>query len=1078
MGLFAFVASGYSQELGDKVTYGDATYVLTSDNLISNPRFEEGFAGWTDATSSAAELSSSYFSLIQSGGIDDSQYLVGTTNQGSSSAGSIGTGWSIEAGKTYYLSYNVKYQGGVTGTGSEGYLRISLTNNKTSAEEPLILIGSTTVDVNGAWTQNTVCFTNTSYSYVVARFRWLSNQFGFDNFALYEVSEEVDNTALQALIDEALALYDETADGATEFMAAITTAQGLLGSSSVEEMKQAVQELESAIYDYKLLNATADNPLDLTNYIVNPSFENNFEGWVNNGMYTQDNSVFIGKEGNLYIERWVNRGSNVPNVGVSQKLTGLPNGAYVLTVATGNIQQLASGSTENNSAIPQTGTYIYAGTNQTAVDTLKDRSVRFAVYNGEVEIGYKTENATGNWVTCDDFRLQYMGFDIDVTKDYLTVKIEIANALLGGKLQDGVRTDLSAAVQAAEQEVLNDASTEESLASVITQLENAITEAEVSQIAYTELQNAIEEAIELLGDGTGNDASSLSDAIDLANAAVVNYTLSLEEINSATSDLTKAIWIYRLANATGTAPSVTTNTNYARGSTIIFGRSTISGVLISSLKEHGFCWSTNPEPTILDNRSTKYYSNNGYVYVMEDVQPSTVYYIRAYALTSGYMVGYGEVIKVITLPKGTVTYTIQDNVAGDNRVRIEKAMESAVDYFNNLTSIQRHWLNVNYGSGTPTAEASYGGWMRFGPSESYQQIGTALHEMSHTVGVGTHSMWYGPSSPLRETGSRGKWLGERTTNLLQFIDNDPSASLTGDNTHLWPYGINGAHEDTGSEFLYIAHALIHQALGEDGLPPTGGFATPAYSFEIADDTKYYIKSEEEQTGLLTSFIVPSTTGILMNRTMTPEEALANDSAAWQIEYNPVNCYYTIKNVGTGRYFTYVSTGFNGIRTISRETPTSSEYFHVMKGRVDVDLETLTKRGYWIIHPEAKSAPTCLYAGSTANTLTSSFNIADFSTRQRWLLLAENEVEQIELPTSIDSSENKDASSIKVYSNNMQVTVDNITSVSDITFYNLSGMAVATVNNVVSSYSQILPKGVYLVKVKSVSEQVVRKVIVQ
>ncbi|MBS2099632.1 T9SS type A sorting domain-containing protein [Carboxylicivirga linearis] len=1079
MGLFAFVANGYSQEQGDNVSYGGATYVLTSDNLISNPGFEEGYTGWTDATSSAAELSSSYFSLIQSGGIDDSQYLVGTTNQGSSSAGSIGTGWSIEAGKTYYLSYHVKYLDAAATAGSEDYLRISLTNDKTSAEEPLILIGSTSVNGGGAWTQNAVCFTNTSYSYVVARFRWLSNRFGFDNFALHEASEVADNTALQALIEEAQQLYDETAEGATELMAAITTAQNFLDSSSAAEIRQAEEDLKGAIYDYMLLNATTDNPLDMTSNITNQSFEDNFEGWNNNGMQTQTNSVFTGKEGGIYIEKWVNRGSNVPNVDVSQQLTGLPNGAYVLTVATGNIQQVASGSTENNSSTPQTGVYIYAGDNQTAVDTLKDRSVSFAVFDGEVEVGYKAENATGNWVTCDNFRLFYLGFDVDVSKEYLASKIDVAKTLAEGKLQDVVRADLTTAINAAEQEYADEAATEESLAGVITQIENAIKEAEVSQAAYTELQNAIDEATELLGDGLGNDAASLSDAIDIANASAIDYTLTLEEINNATLELEKAIFVYRLANASGTAPTVTTNTNYARGSTMIFGRSTISGVIIGSLQEHGFCWSTSPEPTILDNRSTKYYSNSGYVYAIENLLPSTEYYIRAYALTAGYDVGYGDVIKVITLPKGTVSYTIQDNVTGDDRVRIGAAMESAVNYFNNLTSIKGLWLNVNFGSGTPTAEASYGGYMRFGPNASYQQTGTALHEMGHTIGVGTHSMWYGPSSPLRETGSRGLWLGDRTKKLMEFIDNDPNAYLTGDNTHMWPYGVNGANEDTGNEFLYMANALIHQALGEDGLPPTSGFATPAYSFEIADDTKYYIKSEEEQTGLLTSFIVPSATGVLMNRTMTPEEALANDSAAWQIDFNPANSYYTIKNVGTGRYFTYVSTGLNGIRTVSRETPSSSEYFHVMKGRVDVDLEPMTKRGYWIIHPESKSSPTCFYASSTATTLTSSFNIANSSTRQRWLLLTDNEVGQIELPTSIDAPEDvKDASSIKVYSNNMQVTVDNITAVSDITFYNLSGMAVATVKNVVSTYSHTLPKGVYLVKVKSVSEQVVKKVIVQ
>ena len=71
---------------------------------------------------------------------------------------------------------------------------------------------------------------------------------------------------------------------------------------------------------------------------------------------------------------------------------------------------------------------------------------------------------------------------------------------------------------------------------------------------------------------------------------------------------------------------------------------------------------------------------------------------------------------------------------------------------------------------------------------------------------------------------------------------------------MWPYGINGAHEDTGSEVLYIGNGLITQALGEDGLPPTGGFATPAYVFEQEDHVKYYLKNEDETAGLYTSYL--------------------------------------------------------------------------------------------------------------------------------------------------------------------------------------------------------------------------------
>ena len=124
--------SGYSQQAGDTIIVKGINYKVLSANLIPNPGFESGYTGWTDATSSAAQLTSTNFSLITPGGVNNSQYLVGLKNESSTSAGSIGTGWAIQAGKTYYFSYHIKYQSTTAAAGTETWTKISLTNNKTS----------------------------------------------------------------------------------------------------------------------------------------------------------------------------------------------------------------------------------------------------------------------------------------------------------------------------------------------------------------------------------------------------------------------------------------------------------------------------------------------------------------------------------------------------------------------------------------------------------------------------------------------------------------------------------------------------------------------------------------------------------------------------------------------------------------------------------------------------------------------------------------------------------------------------------------------------------------------------------
>ncbi|WP_281528885.1 hypothetical protein [Paraprevotella clara] len=611
-------------------------------------------------------------------------------------------------------------------------------------------------------------------------------------------------------------------------------------------------------------------------YLKNPSFENQFTDWENSGMQSQTNTSFQLKEGNTYVERWTGQGGQVADCHVSQTLTTLKNGVYKLTAAAQNIQQ--------NSPATQSGAYVFAGNAQVAVGAANDYSLEFTVIEGQATIGFKTENATGNWVACDNFRLYALNNDLAEIQEELQRRIEKGQALVSEKMQKDVLKELNAALEAARQEL--NSTTDDNMAPVAIRLRQATEAAQTSIHAYQELQAAIDKSLEAYGDGTLNGAAEFHAVIQEAQALAENLDANAEDLATAVEKLGTALLAFRIANPTGDTPAVVTDTRYARGSTMAFGRSTITGVPETELVEHGFCWSTEPEPTILDNRTTEYIENNGHIYVLRNLTPSTIYYIRAYALTKGYAVGYGDAIKVITIPKGTITWSYNNGGDAKSNARINAAVGSAVEYWNNLTSIQGLHLSVNFGSGTPTADCSYGGWMRVGPNASYQRTGTIMHEMGHAIGVRQHAIWR--DGNMRANGNRGDWLGDRANEVLRFWNNNPSAVMTGDNTHMWPYGINGAHEDTGSEALYIANGLITQGLGEDGLPPTGGFSTPAYVFEQEDNVKYYLKNEDEDAGLYSSYLVanPNTTTVKCEE-MTAAEAEADDNAAWYITFDPM-----------------------------------------------------------------------------------------------------------------------------------------------------------------------------------------------
>lgn len=436
----------------------------------------------------------------------------------------------------------------------------------------------------------------------------------------------------------------------------------------------------------------------------------------------------------------------------------------------------------------------------------------------------------------------------------------------------------------------------------------------------------------------------------------------------------------------GDVPHVTTNKRFARGATMAFARATFAGTNIS---ERGLCYGTSPEPTIDDNRSTLSYSydDNGTIYYIEGLTPATKYYMRPYAKTSTGEVGYGDDIKFYTLPKGTLTYSVRSGGDSAAVARITAATKEAVDLWNNLTSIHGVNFNVGHNDGTPTADCSYGGYIRVGSNTSYQRTGTLLHEMLHGVGVGTHSVWW--NSNIRSNNDRGYWLGDRVTEVVRFLENNDTEQLNGDATHMWPYGINGAHEDSGAKGLYYGCSLICEALGEDGLPPSGGFATPAYTFDQEDTIKYYLKNEDEEHGLATSYLVQMADGSLAWKPQT--DVTANDSAAWYISFVPNVSYYIFKNAATGRYLSYQSNNFT-----TRETtnPLYTERMQLMRGRIDV-FENKDYRGYYIIKNSSTATPATMTAADDSTVTNTAYDLSTSATTQRWLILTAEETKDIE-----------------------------------------------------------------------------------
>lgn len=155
--------------------------------------------------------------------------------------------------------------------------------------------------------------------------------------------------------------------------------------------------LTSFVLSTMTLAATAQE--DVTEkYIKNPDFEVNYlTYWTNQNMQMQNNTSFE-KHCAVYVEKWVSKGSNVGTGSITQKLARLPQGKYTLKATAQNIQQ-------GSPSAAQKGAVVFAGEAETTVTTSGEYSVDFTHLHGDITIGFRLKNATGNYACVDNFQL-------------------------------------------------------------------------------------------------------------------------------------------------------------------------------------------------------------------------------------------------------------------------------------------------------------------------------------------------------------------------------------------------------------------------------------------------------------------------------------------------------------------------------------------------------------------------------------------------------------------------------------------------------------------------------------------------
>lgn len=787
---------------------------------------------------------------------------------------------------------------------------------------------------------------------------------------------------LEKLVKEADEL--NTNDGSAEeaeLKAAREALQTLMNAAQNEGMDAAVKRLLAAMEAYRLHLASPTNPMDVTSLIVNPSFESGNDGWQFSGMGTQGNTSFR-KVGNTYAETWTWSGG-VSDSKLWQTITDLPNGRYKLTAVAQNIQESAPSK-------KQTGAYLFAGDSRTEVGVYGRYEVEFVSVSDEITIGYQTISATGNYVCVDDFHLSFLGFDEEAEQAAFAELIQKAEELVGKDMNTAVKTALQKAI--ADAKAVTGSAGRDAASRALTA---AVTDASTSNALYVQLDAIIAKGETPLASGKPNGQERLQTAINSAKSLKASGDIDADKVATADYIMENAIFAYNVLNGSGTAPKVTTG-EVIVGSRAMVGRLKATG---SNIIECGFCWAENPEPTVLDEHSSYNHSNDetnySPVYILYNVQPSTEYWVRAYALTDTYAVGYGDPVRVITLPKGETEYTFLWNGDDEHNEWLNNAMIEATAYYNTWTAIKGFHPTANYSPGTETADCSYGGWINVGPWRC--NTGTMVHEMMHGTGVGQHGRYW--SAELHP--DNFLWLGERANRVTHFFENYDSSrgnyNCNGDGMHI-------CYEGNGNDTQQIRSAILAQALYEDGLPAVYDGACPFYSFESIDTLHYYITNMA--FGANEKYLYESATGKLMYKAVAnADELLADSTFAWNVIYDKLTGLYFIKNLKSGKYF-----NFSGSVSLTAKQPQTTEAIQLMPARITADFnfgsKVFQKKPYWFARGNRVETPPVLSIDGASKTApsTPTLNFANSATKQFWMIYTPDEVVEMEAAANAFSQE--------------------------------------------------------------------------
>ncbi len=325
-------------------------------------------------------------------------------------------------------------------------------------------------------------------------------------------------------------------------------------AATADELNAANETLAAAIRQAKFDAASPENPIELTEMIVNADCASS-TGWtgaVQDGGAKPNSFAFQGStqtnsETGLsftaFLENWTASSGALPDKMMYQVIKDVPMGKY-------RLEADAIATRQNNDGLEVSGVYLFADGGamaKTACHTGNGApehfTVDFTVLNDSITIGFMTEGTDANWVGVDNFKLFFLGKDDNAVLNALNGKIATAEA---GFVFDeyerwygvGLETALNTALTEAKNMTTGAAGDDEMKVMIATldSLCNAVT---VEVAAYDRLNALIEEKSEV--EIAKYNAAGFPNVVEAIETAVSDeWEPAYSERTYSTADIEKA----------------------------------------------------------------------------------------------------------------------------------------------------------------------------------------------------------------------------------------------------------------------------------------------------------------------------------------------------------------------------------------------------------------------------------------------------------------------------------------------------------------------------------------------------------